>query len=116
VSPDAYELKLPGSIRIHQGQPDVLLDLVVEDPMVGQHVEPPPSVEVEGEEEYQVSSVEDSRVYRNQLQYLTWWTGYDSLTWEPAKCVDGLQAVEEFHQRYPQKPGPLENGLGGPPT
>jgi hypothetical protein len=29
--------------------------------------------------------------------------------------VDGLQAVEEFHQRYRQKPGPLQNVLGGPP-
>jgi hypothetical protein len=53
-------------------------------------------------------------VYRSQLQYLVRWTGYDSLTWEPGKFVDGLQAVEEFHQRYPEKPGPLENALGGP--
>jgi len=77
-------------------------------------VPPPPPVEVDGEEEYQVAGVEDSRIYRNQLQYLIRWTGYDSLTWEPAKFVDGLQAVEEFHQRYPVKPGPLENALGGP--
>ena len=47
---------------------------------MGQRVEPPPSVEVDGEEEYQVSSVADSRIYRNQLQYLIRWTGYDSLT------------------------------------
>jgi predicted GH43/DUF377 family glycosyl hydrolase len=71
-------------------------------------------MEVDGEEEYQVSSVEDSRVYRNQLQYRIRWTGYDSLTSESAKFVDGLQAVEEFHQRYPAKPGPLSNVLGGP--
>jgi hypothetical protein len=36
------------------------LDPVVEDPLEGQVVIPPPSVEVDGEEEYQVSSVEDS--------------------------------------------------------
>jgi len=71
-------------------------------------------VEVDGEEEYQVSSVEDSRVYQNQLQYLIRWTAYDSLTREPAKFVDRLQAVEEIQQRYPGKPGPLENALGGP--
>jgi len=55
-------------------------------------------VEVNSEEEYQVSSIEDSRMYRSQLQYLIWWTGYDSLTWELAKFVDGLQAVDEFPQ------------------
>ena len=77
-------------------------------------MEPPPSVEVDGEEEYHVSSVEDSRVNHNQLQYLIRWTGYDSLTWEPAKFVDGLQAVEEFHQQYPRKPGLLQNALVGP--
>jgi hypothetical protein len=53
-------------------------------------------------------------MYRSQLQYLIRWTGYDSLTWEPAKCVDGLEAVEQFHQRYPEKPGQLGKALGGP--
>jgi len=46
-------------------------------------------VEVDGEEEYQVYCVEDGRVYRNQLRYLILWRGYESLIWEPAKCVDG---------------------------
>jgi hypothetical protein len=114
VSPYAYELELHALIRIHRVQPVSLLDPVVADPLDGQVVLPPPPVEVDGEEEYQVSSVEDSRIYRSQLQYLVWWTSYDSLTWEPAKFVDGLQAVGEFHQRYPGKPGPFENALGGP--
>ena len=84
--------------------------------MEGQVVLPPTPVEVDGEEEYQVSSVEDSRVYQSQLQYLIQWTGYDSLTWEPAKFVNGLQAVDEFHKRYQGQPGPLANVLGGPRT
>jgi hypothetical protein len=71
-------------------------------------------VEVEGDQEYQVERVEDSRVYRNQLQYLIRWMGYDQMTWEPAKDVNGLQALDIFHQKYPQKPGPLETVLGGP--
>jgi hypothetical protein len=74
-------------------QPVSLLDMIVEDPMVGQWVEPPPSVEVDGEEEYRVSSVEDSRVFRNQLQYLIRWISYDSLTRAPTMFVDGLEAV-----------------------
>jgi hypothetical protein len=90
------------------------LDPVVEDPLEGQEVLAPPPVEVDGEEEYQVSSIEDSRMYRSQLQYLIRLTGYYSLTWEPAKFVNGLQAVDEFHKRYPGKPGPLEDVLRGP--
>jgi len=113
VSPYAYELELPASPRIHRVQPVSLLDLVVDDPFESQVLLPPPPVDVDGEEEYRVSSVEDSRMYRSQLQYLIPWTGYDSLLWEPANLVNGLQAVEEFHQRYPEKPGPLENALGG---
>ena len=116
IFPYSYELEFPASIQIHRVQPVSLLDPVVDDPVAGQRIEPPPPVEVDGEEEYQVSSVENSSMCRSQLQYLIRWTGYASLPWEPAKLVDGLQAVEEFHQRYPQKPGPLESVLRGPRT
>jgi hypothetical protein len=75
MSPYASELVLHASIRIHRVQPVPLLSQLVEYPMVGQRVEPPPPVEVDGEAEYKVSSVEDSRMYRSQLQYLIWWTG-----------------------------------------
>lgn len=30
--------------------------------------------------------------------------------------MSGLESVEEFHKRYPGKPGTLEHVLGGPPT
>ena len=67
VSPYAYELQLPASIRIHLVQPVSLLNPVVGDSMAVQWIDPPPSLEVDGEEECQVSGVEDSRVYLNQL-------------------------------------------------
>jgi hypothetical protein len=114
VSPYAYELTLPESIRIHRVQPISLLDPVVEDPLDGQVVPLHPPVTVDGKEEYQVSSLEDSRIYQHLLQYLIPWAGYGSLTWEPAKFLDGSQAVGEFHQRYPGKPVLLKNVLGGP--
>ena len=90
VSPYAYELELFGSIQIHRAQSVPHFDPVVDDPLEGQRNNLPPPVEVEGEEEYQASGVEDSRMYRNQLQYLILCTGYVSLRWEPAKFVDGL--------------------------
>jgi len=114
VSPYAYELELPRSLRIHPVHHVSLLDPVAEDPLPGQVVTPPPPVEVEGDQEYQVERVEDSRMYRNQLQYLVRWTGYDQMMWEPARDVDGLQAFDTFHEKYPQKPVPLGMVLGGP--
>jgi hypothetical protein len=73
-------------------------------------------VAVDEEEEYQVSSVKDSWIYRNQLKYLIWWTGYDCLAREPAKLVDGFQVVEEFLKRYPGNLELLKDLLGGPRT
>jgi len=113
ISPYVYELKLPVLIRIHRVQPIALLDPVGDDPREAQAVKPPPPVAVDGGEVYQVSTVEGGRMYRNQLQYLVRWTGYDSVTWEPAKCVDGLQPLGEFHQCYPMKPGLCGHLLGG---
>jgi len=114
VSPYAYELELPKGLRIHPVHHVSLLDPVATDPLPGQTSTPPPPVEVDGDQEYQVELVEDSRMYRNQLQYLVRWTGYDQMTWEPAKDVDGLQALDIFHKKYPRKPGPLGMVLGGP--
>jgi len=116
LSPYAYELELPASIPIQWVQPVSLLDPVVDNPLEGQRINPPPLEAVDGEEEYLVSSLEDSQMDWNQSQYPIRWNGYDSLTWEPAKFVDGFQAVGEFHQQYPMKPGPLEDVLRGPRT
>ena len=65
ISTYGYEVEWPASIWIHRVQPVFLLHALVNDPLEGQRVNPPPPIEVDGEEEYQVSSVEDSRIYRN---------------------------------------------------
>jgi hypothetical protein len=48
----------------------------VDNPVVEQVVVSSISIEVDSEDEYQVSSIEDSRVYCNRLQYTILWTGY----------------------------------------
>jgi hypothetical protein len=84
-----------------------LLEPAANDPMPGQHHDPPPPVVVDGEDEYHVEEILDSKMVRRRLKYLVKWTGYDQPDWEPAEDMNGLAAVDEFHRLYPQKPGPL---------
>jgi hypothetical protein len=48
---------------------------------------PPPSIEIENHEEYEVEKVLDSRQRWGKLEYLVHWCGYDinERTWEPAE-------------------------------
>lgn len=107
ISPWAYKLQLPASIRIHPVQHISLLDPVAQDPFPGQVIAPPPPVEVDGDEEYFVEQVLDARIRYRRLEYLVRWTGYEETSWERAENVNGLKAVDDFHARYPDKPGPL---------
>jgi hypothetical protein len=87
-----------------------------DDPLVGQEVTPPPAMEVDGEEEHEVAWVAESELSQTELKYVKLWTGYDTLSWEHPKYVDGLLTVGEFHEQYYVKPRPLEDVLGGPWT
>lgn len=109
ISPYAYELDLPASMKIHPVFHVSLLDPVNKDPVPGQILPPPPPVEVEGEEEFEIEEVLDSRMSRRKLQYLIKWRGYDAPTWEPATSIDldNSGPVNVFHHLFPQKPKPI---------
>jgi hypothetical protein len=64
-------------------------------------------VEVDGEQEWEVEDILDSRWRYQKLQYLIKWKGYDDPSWEDARMVNRLEAIDLFHDRYPDKPGPL---------
>jgi len=61
---------------------------------------------VEGQEEWEVEKVLDSRRRgRNkQLQYLLKWKGYPKAenTWENKENVFAQELLKEFHQQYPK--------------
>ena len=72
-------------------------------------LEPPPlePVTIEGEEEYEVDHIRDSKMFGRTLKYLVRWTGYGEGedTWEPAKNLEHAQEkVREFHARNPGAP------------
>ena len=84
-----------------------LLDPFDDDPLPRQHNPPPPLVIMDDHEEWHVEEIMDSRIYRRCLQYLVKWVDYDQLDWELAENVNRLEAVDRFHERYPNKLEPL---------
>jgi hypothetical protein len=104
-------LELAEGMRIHPVFHVSLLEPAADDPYPGQRPDPPPPVEIDGELEWQVDEVLDSRwtgrERNRKLEYLVKWTGYDQPLWEPAENVNELEAVDRFHERYPGKPGSM---------
>ena len=111
VIPNAVELKLPKTLRIH---------LVVNvshvkpylGPLPGQPVSRPGPVQVSEEcnEEYKVDYIIASHIYRCQLQYLVHWKGYKEheCTWEPTSNVKNAPlVVERFYKENPSAPRKL---------
>jgi len=110
VNPVAFRLDLPASMKVHPVFHVSLLEPYKESNIPGRKQPPPPSIEVDTHEEYEVEKVLDSRRRRGKLEYLIHWRGYNinERTWEPAINVVGApQKVQEFHQRYPDKPRPI---------
>ena len=61
----------------------------------------------EGEFEYEVEQILDSRLYRGKLQYLVKWLGYteEHNTWEPPSNLNNAQeAIDLFHKKHPSAP------------
>jgi len=106
VGTHAYELDLPNTVRKHRVFPVSLLHLAADDPFPGQIPPPALPVVVDGEEEWEVEEILDSRRIRGRLQYLVKWRGYAEPTGEPEEYLAEVQAVDVFHARYPGKPAP----------
>ena len=107
VLPHSFKIEFSLIVKYYQVQHISLLDPYDDDPLLDQHNRPPPLVVVDNEEEWHVQEIFDMRIRRRQLEYLVKWVGYNNTTWEPAMNVNKLQAVDRFHERYPDKPGPL---------
>ena len=120
ISPYAYRLELPASMRVHPVFHVSLLQPAADDPVPGQRQDPPPPVEVEGIEEFEVEDILDSYWERRgrgspRLKYVVKWTGYPDPTEVPAAHLkNAAEIVNNFHRRYPGKPGP-NRVVGAPP-
>lgn len=109
ISPTAMRLKLPVQWRVHpvfhvsKLRPAVINRDLHPDP----HTRPPPDL-INGEEQFEVEKIMDSRLRGRGLQYLVHWKGYphEDNQWLPRSelihsCPD---AITEFHNSHPAAP------------
>jgi transposase InsO family protein len=106
VSPFAYRLRLPSTIRAYPTFHTSLLRPVTDDPLPGQNPDPPPPVEIDQGLEYAVERIDNARYKRGSkrtsFELLVKWTGYEEPTWEPYEELENTAALEEFEARYPR--------------
>ena len=133
ISPSAYELRLPPSMKVHPVFNTSRLTPYKEDSIPGRKHPPPPAPVVQGETpEWEVEFIKDSRLYRGKLQFLVKWEGYphEESTWEPAENLENApKVVQQFYLKHPGAPRrisamtfsrlpfkPYENFTEPPPT
>ena len=113
VSLNAVKLKLPTSFQIH----DVINVSCIRPykPLVaGQSSVPPKPIDVEGNAEYEVQEIPDSRLKQGKLEYLVKWSGYtdDYNTWKPeANCANSPDIINNFYKKNPSTPWKLGTGV-----
>ena len=104
----AYRLKLPHWMKqLHPVFNVVKLILAPEDLITGRKAEDhPPPIVINGEAEWEVEEILDSRWYRRRFQYLIKWKGYgrEHNSWESASEVFAPELTAEFHRKHPGAP------------
>jgi hypothetical protein len=97
-----YQLNLPPSMKIH----DVFhVHLLKPHHPSSRHQKPLPPVEVEGEEEYKMEEVLNSRIQRGKLEFLVTWKGYPGeLTWVRESDMHADDAIKQFYKANPGAP------------
>jgi hypothetical protein len=105
VGNNAYELRLPPSMsRKHPVFNVINLTPAPDDPIAGRRAPPPPLPEIiDGEEEWVVEEILDSKVMNRKLRYLVKWKdfGVEHNTWEPWDNIHAPDLIAEFYRRHP---------------
>ncbi|KAF8750509.1 hypothetical protein RHS01_09319 [Rhizoctonia solani] len=100
VSSHAYRLKLPETLKIHDVFYVGLLSKAHESPSQPFPERLPPET-IEGEEEYKVEQIIDSKRQRGKWFYLIKWKGYgpEDNSWEPEELLENSQEeIQRFNK------------------
>jgi hypothetical protein len=115
VGSHSFTLRLPEAMRaVHPVFHVSMLEPAASSSIPNRTEDPPPPVEVDGEIEYEIAEILDTKLdrrFRRKLRYLVKWTGYEGTdeetTWISADELNHAQElVNDFHVKYPDKPGP----------
>jgi len=112
-----FTLHLPDSMRaVHPIFHVSQLKLAIPNTIPDRIQPPPPLVEVDGEPEFEIAEILDSKVDRQRksckLLYLVRWSGYEGTDEETSWLLatelgNAMELLEDYHVCYPDKPGPL---------
>ena len=75
-----------------------------DDPILGRQMPPPPPPEIiDGEEEWVVEDILDSKLINWKLRYLVKWKdfGIEHNSWEPRENVHVPDIITDFYQKHP---------------
>jgi hypothetical protein len=105
VGHGAYKLRLPPSMsRLHPVFNVVKLTPAPVDPIEGRRLQPPPTPEIiDGEEEWVVEEILDSKMMNRKLRYLVKWEGFgvEHNSWEPWDNLHAPERVADFYRKHP---------------
>ena len=105
----AFRVDLPVTMKIHNVFPPNKLRKDPENPLPGQINELPPPVNITGEEEWELESVQGSRVRGKKLKYRLSWVGSSDvdLTWyDCSSAMYAPERIRAFHVANPLAAGP----------
>jgi len=114
----SFTIRLPDTFRgVHPVFHVSMLEPATPNEIPNRTQSPPPPVEVQGELEYEIAEVVDSKIDRRRackLLYFVRWLGYENtdeeFSWLPATELEhAKELISDFHSAYPHKPGPLAN-------
>ena len=112
----SFTIRLPDSMRtVHPIFHVSQLELATPNVILNRIQPPPPPVEVDGEPEYEIAKILDSKLDHRcrqcPLLYLVRWAGYEGTDEETSwlvanKLGHASELVSDYHTSYPDKPGP----------
>ena len=113
----SFTLHLPDSMHaVHPIFHVFQLEPAIPNTILDRIQPPPPPVEVDGEPEFKISEILDSKVDRQhrscKLLYLVHWSSYkgtdEETSWLLAtELGNAMELLEDYHVWYPDKRGPL---------
>ena len=104
---EAYLLDLPKSIKIHPVFHTSLLVPHIPNVIPNREQPPPPPLMIEGENEYEIEKILDSKMSRNRLKFLVRWKGYTAAAdeWiDEGYLEHSEELIAEFNKHKTTRP------------